>query len=84
MQKEREQWMTSGERALMVTVGRVGARSWGVCVETGGEEESAGEGGLLLELGWGREVSCAGRGQDGRDRVHSRPGNWRQFLFPEV
>ena len=63
------------------------SRSWG-CVqrqERGGERvrvkgvaagTGVGKGGVLCLRARARiEETC---------RVHSRPGNWRQFLFPEV
>lgn len=68
MQKKRTVDDFGGGRALMVTVGGWGQKLRGVC-GTGGREVWVK--GLLLELGWEKEVSPvpSGRGQDGRDQV---------------
>lgn len=60
----------------------------GGCVETGeGRGQSAGEGGVAAgaAVGKGGVLCRRARARIGETcRVHSRPGNWRQFLFPEV
>ena len=72
----------------MVKVGRVGGRSWGGVwrQERGGDRvrvkagvaagAAVGKGGVLCHRARARIGETC--------RVHSRPGNWRQFLFPEV
>lgn len=65
--------------------GEVGAEAGGVCGDRRGEGERVRVKGVAAGTGVGKGgVLCLGRGPGWKDRVHSRPGNWRQFLFPEV